>query len=80
MAAGYGSVSTNAGARQPKKLRNVLTSHLWANGPVPWEFVEYFLCKNVFHCTYAELRAMEPADILTTLTILDVEAAVRKMG
>lgn len=51
--------------------------HLWAGGPVPWEYVEYILCRHVYHCTPPVLRAMDPIDILNTLTILDAEADVR---
>ena len=53
-------------------------AHLWTNGPAPWEYIEYILCRHVYHCTPQVLRAMPPEDILTALTILGVEADVRK--
>ena len=47
--------------------------------PAPWEYVEYVLCRHVFHCSLAELRQMPPEDILIVLNILGAEAEVRAL-
>lgn len=47
--------------------------------PVPWEYVEYVLCRHVFYCTPAVLRTIDPQDILNALTIIEVEAEIRNL-
>jgi len=53
-------------------------AHLWTGKTAPWEYVELRLCREL-HCTPSALRQERAADILNILTMLDVEARVRKL-
>lgn len=52
--------------------------HLWADGPIPDEYVDLILCREL-HCLPSQL-AREPAkDILAILTMMGVEGQVRRL-
>jgi len=46
---------------------------------MPAEYMEFYLCRDVYGCTPSELRAQDPRDILRAITCLEAEAEVRKM-
>jgi hypothetical protein len=49
-------------------------------GPAPWEYIEYLLCRHVWHCTPAELRQQSAEDILNALSFVRVEGQVRELN
>ena len=61
----------------PKKLREQLQRWLFTGGgSAPWEWTELQLCRDVYHCTPAELRAQDWETIRTHMALLDMEAMV----
>ncbi len=52
-------------------------AHLWTHGPMPEEYVGLVLCER-FGWTPSELRQERASDILEILTMMDVEARVRR--
>lgn len=56
-----------------------LIAHLWTHsGSPPAEYIEYILCKEVYHCRPSELRAESFSDILKTLVVMGIEGRIRK--
>lgn len=53
-------------------------AHLWTKGPQPWAYMELILCRDVYHCTPAELAQVPLATILDHLACMDVEAKVKQ--
>lgn len=54
-------------------------AHLWAGGPKnppPWQYVELVLCRDVYHCTPAELDAQDFLRVREHLICLAVENEV----
>jgi hypothetical protein len=45
---------------------------------MPLEYLELFLCRDVYHCTPVELSKVPLPKILTHLTVLDIEAKMQK--
>lgn len=52
---------------------------LWLRQPPPPEYLELLLCRDVYHCTPAELATIPLRTIMTHLACLDAEAQVRQM-
>lgn len=44
---------------------------------MPPEYLSLYLCRDVYHCTPAELLAQDPRTILIHLTCLSVESDSR---
>lgn len=58
-------------------LRDRLTAHLWVGGqPLPPEYLNLILCRDVYHCRPSELRQERLTDVLPHLTCLHVENRV----
>ena len=51
--------------------------HLWTDGPMPGDYLELVLCRDVYHCPPQQLPPV--SQILRHLVCLDVEAKVREM-
>lgn len=45
---------------------------------MPLEYMELYLCREVYHCTPVELDKVPLPRILTHLTVLDIEAKMQK--
>lgn len=54
-------------------------AHLWTGAPAPAEYIEFVLCRDVYHCRPSELRQEDLADILAHLTCLRVESDVQQI-
>jgi hypothetical protein len=48
--------------------------------PVPWEMIEVWLCRDVYHCTPAELDKQDPIRIMRHLEAISGEATVKKLN
>jgi len=59
-----------------------VAAHLWTKQPPPWEYVELYLCRDVYHCTPSQLRKELASDIYAHLAMIDMEnkVAERKNG
>ena len=47
--------------------------------PVPWEYVELILCRDVYHCTPEALDDQDPVRVFRHLEALSGEATARKI-
>lgn len=58
-----------------------LTKFLWTHsGPPPPEYLEYVLCREVYHCLPSQLRAEPLENVLPHLIAMSVESRVRTMS
>ncbi len=55
-----------------------MAAHLWTDADPPIEYIELFLCRDVYHCLRSELRKEDALDVIKDLAILDAEASVRQ--
>ena len=53
-------------------------SALWTNGPLPREYTDLILMRDVFHCTPNELAEQDADDVLTVLALLQAESTYQK--
>lgn len=51
--------------------------HLYTGGPCPPEYLELYLCRDVYGCTPRELREQDATIVLAHLTCLGMEAEKR---
>lgn len=54
-----------------------MAEHLWTAAPPPPEYVDLLLCRDVYHCTPAELDAQDAGRILAHLVCLEMEGKAR---
>lgn len=54
-------------------------AHLHVGKDAPPEYVEFILCRDVYHCTPQALREIPIADVMTALTCLKAEGKIRKL-
>jgi hypothetical protein len=47
---------------------------------MPWEMVEAWLCRDVYHCPPDALDRQDPARVFAHLEALDGEAVARKLN
>jgi hypothetical protein len=54
-------------------------SALWVEDAslLPHEYTDFMLCRDVFHCTPAQLYECDADDIIAALAILEAEATVK---
>jgi hypothetical protein len=55
-----------------------MADHLWTDGPPPPEYVDLILCRDVYHCTPAELDEQEAARVQAHMLCLEMEVKVAK--
>ena len=53
-----------------------MLEHLWTSGPMPLEYLELVLCRDVYHCPPAQLPPWHR--IKKHLIMMEVEAQVQK--
>ena len=49
--------------------------HLHTGEPAPPEYIRLILCRDVYHCTPVQLRAVPLPDVLETLATISAETA-----
>jgi hypothetical protein len=54
-----------------------VTAHLWAGAPLPLEYLQLILCRDVYHCPPAQLPPLRT--IMRHVACMDAEAQVRRM-
>lgn len=47
---------------------------------MPWEMIELYLCRDVYHCSPSELDRQDPARVFAHLEALDGEMTARKLS
>ncbi len=52
---------------------------LWLGDELPAEYVDLYLCRDVYHCTPSQLAAEDAVEIQKHLAMLAAEAQVRGM-
>lgn len=52
---------------------------LWTSGPLPPEYVDLVLMRDIFHCTPSELYEQSAEDVSTVLTLLQAEDVVQRL-
>ena len=55
-----------------------MASHLVADAPAPWEYVELIMCRDVYHCTPPELKNVPLEKIFKHLACMQEEAKHRR--
>jgi hypothetical protein len=53
-------------------------AHLWTKAPAPPDFIELWLCTQVYHCVPSALDEQDAETILRHMTILAAEGQVAK--
>ena len=61
-----------------KKLRRRLLTALWVGQEPPAEYVDLCMCRDVYHCTPAELARQDAVTIACHLAMIAAEARVRQ--
>jgi hypothetical protein len=56
-----------------------MLAYLKTDGPMPGEYLELMLCRDVYHCTPMELANVPLTTIMRHLTCLRQEARIRRM-
>ena len=54
-------------------------AHLWTGATAPVEYIEFILCRDVYHCTPSQLRQERTTDLLMHIHILSVESEVKRL-
>jgi len=49
---------------------------MWLKSSLPWEVIEYRLCRYVYHCLPSQLREQDWDDIQRHLAVMSVEEEV----
>jgi hypothetical protein len=48
--------------------------------PMPWEMIEVWLCRDIYHCPPDVLDRQDPGRVFVHLEALEGEAVVRKLS
>jgi hypothetical protein len=58
----------------------MLTAYLWTDGAVepPWQYIEFILCRDIYHTLPSELRKEKASDILQHMICMNVEQSIKK--
>ena len=56
-----------------------VAAYLMGGGDPPPEYIDLFLCRDVFHCTPSELYDEDASVVQTFLDVLDAEGQYQKM-
>jgi len=53
-------------------------AHLWTGDVAPMEYIRLVMCRDVYHCTPAEIEAVPWLTIQQDLLMMSVERTVRQ--
>jgi hypothetical protein len=53
-------------------------AHLWTGTPPPDDYIDFWLCTQVYHCLPSELDEQDHEMIMKHLTMLGAENQVRR--
>lgn len=58
-------------------MKLAVMEHLWTDGPMPYEYLELILCRDVYHCPPSQLPPWHK--VRRHLAMMEVEAQVEKL-
>jgi hypothetical protein len=59
--------------------KNAINPATGEDRPMPWEYIEYVMCKDIYHCTPDEFRQQDIETVLLHLAFFNLENTVKNL-